>query len=159
MMRIPITMCHGISEKGDTPLTPERWQTFMSIASEMGFESIDYNDLADWRAGERDLPPQPIMFDIDHPVKSNRYEIHDALDQFGFRANLFVNTGPIEEMYSQGLEGSDEREFMTWEELAELIELGWHIGSHTHTHPNLSQLYGEDPTGEKIRQELVAEHS
>ena len=39
MVRIPITMCHGVSEKGDAPLTPERWQKFMSIASQLGFES------------------------------------------------------------------------------------------------------------------------
>ena len=27
-----------------------------------------------------------------------------------------------------------------WEEIEELMAAGWHIGSHTHTHPNLSDI-------------------
>ena len=36
----------------------------------------------------------------------------------------------------------------------ELIELGWHFGAHTHTHPNLSQLFEKDPSGDELRMEL-----
>jgi len=43
---------------------------------------------------------------------------------------------------------------MTWEEIGELAEAGWHLGAHTVTHPNFSQLSQEDPTGAKLRQEL-----
>lgn len=43
---------------------------------------------------------------------------------------------------------------MTWDEIGELVEAGWHIGAHTVTHPNLSELSKEDPTGERIRAEF-----
>ena len=65
--RIPITMCHGIVTEGEKPLTVERLDSLVRIASEMGFESIDYDDLAAWRAESSTLPERPIMFDFDHP--------------------------------------------------------------------------------------------
>jgi len=43
---------------------------------------------------------------------------------------------------------------MTFDEIGQLMESGWHIGAHTVTHPNLSQLFLEDPSGEKLRAEL-----
>ena len=42
----------------------------------------------------------------------------------------------------------------TWQELRELLDLGWHIGAHTVPHPNLSALVAEDPGGEKLQWEL-----
>ena len=87
------------------------------------------------------------MFDFDHPVKSMRYAIHSALEQHGYRGNLFINTGLMEgEGYGT--------ETMTWDEVRELKDLGWHMGAHTVTHPNLCELLQKDPDGEQLRQEL-----
>jgi peptidoglycan/xylan/chitin deacetylase (PgdA/CDA1 family) len=153
-MKIPITMCHGISTNHKKPLTAEHFDCLMKIASDLGFESIDYDDLAAWREGSGTLPGRPIMIDFDHPVRSMRYEIHQVLSRYGFRGNLFINTGPLDQMYSVPLPPDEERKFMTWEEIGELRDAGWHIGAHTVTHPNLSQLSQEDPTGERLRAEL-----
>ena len=147
-------MCHGIAPEGEKPLTVEHFDSLMKIAADLGFESVDYDELAAWREGRAALPRRPIMIDFDHPVKNMRYEIRQVLDRYGFRGNLFINTGPVEEMYEGGLPPEDERKFMKWEEMGELAEAGWHIGAHMHTHPNLSQLFLEDPSGEKLRAEL-----
>lgn len=148
MIRIPITMCHGINPEGDYRLTAEHLDLLVGIAREMGFESIDYDQLSAWREGG-ELPARPIMFDFDHPVKSMRYEIHETLARHGYSGNLFVNTGWLD----PEAEGYGEKT-ATWEELGELMELGWHIGAHTVTHPNLSELVAEDPEGEKLQWEL-----
>ena len=85
------------------------------------------------------------MFDFDHPLKSIHSQIHPILARFGFRGNLFVNTGPME---------LPDDECMTWDEMGGLVEAGWHIGAHTVSHPDLSRLSLEDPDGEKLRAEL-----
>ncbi|NKB72612.1 MAG: polysaccharide deacetylase family protein [Candidatus Latescibacteria bacterium] len=149
-MRIPITMCHGISDGGDYPLAENHFAALIAIAAELGFHSINYDQLAAWRAGTDELPERPIMFDFDHPVKSMRYAVHDILAQHGFAGNLFVNTGPM----APDAEGYGTQT-MTWDELAQLHDLGWHIGAHTVTHPNLSELSKEDPSGEKLAAELA----
>jgi len=146
-MRIPVTMCHGIRDQGDHPLSQEHFNALVLIAKEMEFTSINYDELAAWRDGTGVLPERPIMFDFDHPVKSMRYEVHAALERHGYRGNLFINTGLMDgEGYGT--------ETMTWDEVRELADLGWHMGAHTVTHPNLSELLQTDPHGEQLRQEL-----
>ena len=150
MMKIPITMCHGVSDK----LNIGRFEEYFKIASKLGFSSINYDDLAASRSSKVTLPIQPIMFDFDHPVKSIHSQIFPIMKEYGFIGNLFVNTKPMEDMYSNNSVNSDERQFMKWDEIGELIDVGWQIGAHTHTHPNLSHLSASDASGEIIRLEL-----
>ena len=154
MVRIPITMCHGIRHDGDYPLTADHFESLVKIAAELNFESIDYNQLFQWFREAGTLPPRPIMFDFDHPVKSMRYEIHEVLSNYGYTGNLFINTGPVDELYAKPMPPSSLREIMTWDEIGQLIESGWHIGAHTVTHPNMSELSLADASGEKLRAEL-----
>jgi peptidoglycan/xylan/chitin deacetylase (PgdA/CDA1 family) len=154
MVRIPITMCHGINPDGDYPLTAQHLEKLVKIAADLNFESIDYHKLSQWRRDRATLPSRPIMFDFDHPVKSMRYEMHDVLAKYGYCGNLFINTGPVDELYAKPMPPTHLREIMTWDEIGQLIERGWHIGAHTVTHPNLSQLSLEEPSGEKLRAEL-----
>ena len=156
-MRIPITMCHGIrsvtSPTMPNPLTAEHFDILMKIASEMGFESITYDQLADWRDGTIKLPDRPIMIDFDHPVASMRREIFDTLERYKFKGNLFIYTSPYDPKYPRPLAVSFY-DHMSWKEIWELRESGWHIGAHTVSHPNLSDLSIEDPSGKILREEL-----
>jgi len=156
-MRIPVTMCHGIDASNPDPwlaLSRERFEAFVGVAVEMGFVSVNYDDLASWRADEADLPSHPIMFDFDHPMKSMRYEVNDVLAAHGYRGNLFVNTGMLDSVHSGLYPPDSALQIMTWDELGELRDMGWHIGAHTVTHPSLSSLGVEDPSGVRIRAEL-----
>ena len=78
-----------------------------------------------------------------HGVNTRR---EPPLQEFGFRGNLFINTGPMEELYSGPMPDFEAREWMTWDEIRELMDTGWHIGSHTHSHPNLSELRSDTRT-------------
>lgn len=154
-MRIPITMCHGTNAKREPPLDAGHLETYFRIAAELGFQSISYEELAAWRAGQAALPERPIMFDFDHPVKSIHAELAPLMARYEYRGNLFINTKPLEDMYAGGLPEDQLRQWMTWEELQELMAAGWHLGAHTHSHPNLSKLSVEDPSGAQVRGELA----
>ena len=71
-MRIPITICHGIRPAAAgalrNPLPEERFDTLMRTAAEVGFQSINYDQLAAWRQGTSSLPERSIMIDFDHPL-------------------------------------------------------------------------------------------
>ena len=158
-MRIPITMCHGIRPTAGNaptshPLPADHFDRLMKIAADMGFESINYEDLAAWREDSAALPQHPIMIDFDHPVRSMRYEVSNILDRYGFRGNLFIYTSPYDPTYDRPLSLAQTPEHMTWGEIGELMEAGWHIGAHTISHPDISELSLEDPSGEILRLEL-----
>ncbi|MDP7235209.1 MAG: hypothetical protein QGI34_00575 [Candidatus Latescibacteria bacterium] len=55
-------------------------------------------------------------------------------------------------MYEKGVPADGKRTKLTWGERVGLLDMGWPIGPHTH--PNLSLLSVEDPTGEQLRIEL-----
>lgn len=149
-MRIPITMCHGVS--GSLPI--DRLEEYFRIAREGGFTSIGYTDLEDWRTRKKTLPEHPILFDFDHPVRSIHDQIFPLMTRMGFRGNLFVQTKPMEELYEGDALNSPDRGTMSWDEIRALVAGGWQIGAHTHTHPNLSELCAKDPSGETIRSEM-----
>ena len=142
-VRIPILMSHGIVTSGEKTLTVEQFRNLMKIAKDMGFESINYDDLYNWQQGKGNLPKHPIMIDFDHPERSILHEIKDVMKEFGFKGNLFINTGAITETDTQ-----------TWNDVREIVKEGWHIGAHTVTHPDLSKLSIDDPNGVKLRWEL-----
>lgn len=149
-MKIPVTMCHGTSDT----LPLERFTQYFAIAAELGFTSINYDDLERARADLSTLPEHPIMFDFDHPVRSIHDQILPLMTERGYTGNIFIQTQPMEELYATDAHKSPDREHMTWEEIAALHESGWQIGAHTHTHPNLSDLSQSDPTGRAIRDEM-----
>lgn len=153
-MRIPITMCHGVRTKREMILDAARFRRYFEIAARLGFESISYDDLAIWKFEGGRLPERPILFDFDHPVRSMHDVLFPLMAEFGYRGNLFINTEPLTVMYASGGDHDVGREYMIWEEICALSENGWHIGAHTHTHPNLSDLCTEDPTGEAVAREL-----
>ena len=147
-------MCHGVTwqpkPKKERPylnrLTAERFATYFRIASEMGFQSISYDDLANWRAEKSSLPDRPIMFDFDHPDWSIGRVVEPIMSEFGYRGNLFINTSPMEKI--------DNPYHMTWDEIRHLVDIGWHIGAHTHNHYKLDYLTKKDPSGHAIREQL-----
>jgi len=149
-LRIPITMCHGVTDT----LGIDRFQEFFNIAKNHNFKSISYDQLYKWLQGSMKLPNRPIMFDFDHPVISIYRDIFPIMNELGFTGNLFVNTEPMIDMYSQGKDKAQDRELMTWNELGMLVDAGWTIGAHTHTHPDLYGLAVEDPSGKKIAFEI-----
>ena len=151
--RVAITMCHDIdTESAETPLSPEHFDALVREAADLGFASMDYDRLEAWRLGREQIPERAILFDFDHPVKSMRYGIHEVLARYGYTGTLFINTGPMDAA------NREQREIygdcMTWEEIGELMDAGWGVGTHTVNHPNLSELSVEDPEGGRPREEL-----
>ena len=150
-MRIPITMSHGTnhwqSKAHGVPLyDAERFEGQLRIAAELGFQSISYDDLAAWRNDAAPLPERPIMFDFDHPNKAI-LPLWRLMERYGFKGNLFVNTSPMEKVHMDHV-------YMTWDELREVQASGWHIGSHTHNHMEMSYMARNDPSGGLIREQM-----
>ena len=145
-------MCHGIQWQPQLVkhrkelLTKERFETYFAIAAEMGFNSISYDEMYNWRIGTGDLPPKPIMFDFDHPDWSISKVIWPIMKDFRFKGNLFVNTSPMEKIHNPF--------YMKWDDLKALMEDGWHIGAHTYRHYRMDYLAKKDPSGALIREEL-----
>lgn len=147
---------HAVSPDWMTPLsvTPDRLAEHLSYLTVKGYESVTFTEAALGTDSGRYVAVTfddgcRSVFDVARPV----------LDRFGVVGTVFVPTqyiGAERPMSWRGIEQwtgtPHEQELlpMSWEEAGELAEAGWEIGSHTVSHPHLTEL-----SDERLRTELL----
>jgi peptidoglycan/xylan/chitin deacetylase (PgdA/CDA1 family) len=131
------------------------WESELSVAPDALERQIEHLLRRGWRAatfteaivGPRDRRAFAVTFD--DAFATVRTYAAPVLRQFGVRATLFVPTSFMEGeriLSWNGIKGwhdtpqAGELRAMSWEQVGELAEYGWEIGSHTHTHPHLPEL-------------------
>ena len=72
------------------------------------------------------IPDKTIVLTFDDAVKSHRTFVGPLLKEYGYNATFFVTA----------LWMSDTANFMTWQDIAELHQMGFEIGNHSWSHPN-----------------------
>lgn len=72
------------------------------------------------------IPGKTVVLTFDDAVKSHRTFVGPLLKEYGFGATFFVTA----------LWMSDNENFMSWKDIAELHEMGFEIGNHSWSHSN-----------------------
>jgi peptidoglycan/xylan/chitin deacetylase (PgdA/CDA1 family) len=141
------------------------WDSALSVAPDTLERQIEHLVRRGWRPatftqaiiGPRDRRAFAVTFD--DAFATVRTYAAPVLRQFGVPATLFVPTSFLsgEGVLSwDGIAGwhdtphAAELRAMTWDQVGELAEYGWEIGSHTHTHPHLTAL-----SDDEVREELA----
>jgi peptidoglycan/xylan/chitin deacetylase (PgdA/CDA1 family) len=70
-----------------------------------------------------------VVLTFDDAVKTHRTEVAPLLKQLGFGATFFVTHRWMVD---------DPEHYLTWQEIAEMHQMGFEIGSHSWTHPDFS---------------------
>jgi peptidoglycan/xylan/chitin deacetylase (PgdA/CDA1 family) len=75
------------------------------------------------------IPDKLVVLTFDDAVKSHRTFVAPLLKELGFGATFFVTHAWMD----------DRTNFMTWEEIGEIHQMGFEIGNHSWTHSDFSQ--------------------
>lgn len=86
------------------------------------------------------IPDKLVVLSFDDCNKSDRTFVADVLKKFGFGATFYVTEG-------LGFL-KNKKHYTTWEEIVELHKMGFEIGNHTKTHPNMASLTRERAAAE-----------
>lgn len=97
--------------------------------------------LADSGSSDRCDPVLSITFDDGY--RSVHTEAFPVLQDLGVDATTYAITGRVGETF-------EGRPLMTWDQLRELHDAGWEVGSHTRTHPDLRNI-----SDERLREEVM----
>ena len=125
-------------------VTPERFTAQLRHLVAHGYRGVTFSQIV---RGE--VPNKAVAITFDDGYRSVHELARPILDKFGIPATLFVPTdfiGSENPMAWPGIDqwlgGEHERELipMSWEEVRELRDAGWEIGSHTKSHPKLTQV-------------------
>jgi peptidoglycan/xylan/chitin deacetylase (PgdA/CDA1 family) len=157
-----IVLCyHAVSPtwEADLSTTPERFERQIALLSARGYRGARFSDLVASTPSGR-----VVAITFDDAYRSVIELARPILDRYGFPATVFVPTDFIDSERPLSWDGVDrwlggphERELtpMSWEQLRALADHGWEIGSHTGSHPHLTQIQ-PDALGDELRRSKAA---
>jgi len=155
---IPIITYHKISsqkEFGLTTITPQIFRKQMELLSEKGFKAITFKHFA----SNQKLPQKPIIISFDDTYKSVYENAFPIMMDHKFPGVLFVISDymgkknnweayPIQRKYYHANE----------DEISEMLENDFEVGSHGKTHQFLPYLSREDIQLELIESKQLLEN-
>lgn len=139
----PRALCyHGLCDEptDEWSLTPERFRRQMETVARR-FEPVSIQRLVSWAQGREDLPGHAVTVTFDDGFLDVLSLAAPIMAEFGVPGTVFVST----ELASRGAAAADpgfevNRPLMDWNQVRELSEAGWTVGSHGRTHARLSRL-------------------
>jgi peptidoglycan/xylan/chitin deacetylase (PgdA/CDA1 family) len=153
-----LVLCyHAISETFPAALsvTPVAFERQLDLLQRAGYRGATFADAV------RDPGERTVAITFDDAYLSVSTLGKPLLDAAGYPATVYAPTAYLDtperplawDGIGQWLGGEHEQELlpMSWDQLGELRDAGWEIGSHTRTHPHLTQV-GDDTA---LREELT----
>jgi peptidoglycan/xylan/chitin deacetylase (PgdA/CDA1 family) len=141
-----IVLCyHAVSDgwSSELSVTPAQLRSQLSFLLGRGYHGATFH-----QAVTSPAAPRTLAVTFDDGFRSTYEQAYPVLRSLGVPATIFVVTnfvGAQTPMHWPGigqfLGTRDERELtsVSWEELRELQARGWEIGSHTCSHPHLTE--------------------
>ena len=120
-------------------VTPAQFDLQLRGLRAAGYHSISIARYLAYRNVGRPLPPRAVMITFDDGYRSNLEIAVPILRRHGFTATFFVVAGLLG---GTNVWDADEIQepLLTADDVRELDDGGFEIGSHTLTHPHLSSL-------------------
>lgn len=159
-----IVLCyHALSPtwEADLSTTPERFERQLELLVSRGYRGVSFTEAASAAPSGR-----VMAVTFDDAYRSVIELGLPILERLGLVATVFAPTdfiGSERPMQWPGIDqwlgGAHDRELMpmSWEELRTLGDAGWEIGSHTGSHPHLTQIDDGALTGELTRSKAACE--
>lgn len=143
---VHILMYHHLDNDGVTlgtdyqqlSVPPEDFREQMAWLKSNGYHTITFAQLGAAFRGESTLPANPVIITFDDGWDDIYHEAYPILREHGQVATFFISTNWID-----NLEGTVE-----WPQIKEMSDGGMEFGSHSSTHPYLTQSEPEMLTWE-----------
>ena len=158
-----LVLCyHALSDRWDAALstTPERFAAQLELLERRGYRGVTFTEAVTGSPAGK-----AVAVTFDDAFRSVIRLAEPILARIGWPATVFVPTdfaGTEQPMSWPGIDhwgGDYDSELMpmSWGELRSLAGRGWEIGSHTRSHPRLTQLGDEALDDELQRSRAVCE--
>jgi peptidoglycan/xylan/chitin deacetylase (PgdA/CDA1 family) len=136
--QVPILLYHHIgvlsqdagSDWYDTTVTPDAFEEQMAYLAYNGYHTVKIMDLVAAVEGRKSLPEKPVVITFDDAWIDCYVSAFPVLQRYGMIASFFIPADWI---------GNLGESTMSWEQIEEMNRAGMEIGSHSMSHPYLTQ--------------------
>ncbi|HET9657256.1 MAG TPA: polysaccharide deacetylase family protein [Kineosporiaceae bacterium] len=137
---VPAVVYHDISgRRGGDSVTPEAFAEQLAVLKAAGFAPVGLREVLDLVLGQPvDLPERPILITFDDATSTQYTDARNILRRYGFRAVSFVPTGQLADRTPSYN--------LTRDQLRQLVDAGWGVGSQTDTGRGMVRT-GEETAG------------
>ncbi|OQX56440.1 MAG: hypothetical protein B5M53_01420 [Candidatus Cloacimonas sp. 4484_209] len=154
--RVPILAYHKIDrnfEWGVTRVTPSQFAMQMDFLYRNNYKIVTLSELLNQEAKGK-----IVSITFDDAYKDFLHYGFPVMKKYGFTATVFVITKFVgkENLWDINI-GYRKFSHMDWQDLQKLIENGFEIGSHTHSHPDLRKLDKKKLTEELLLSREILE--
>lgn len=113
----------------------------MTALADGGYEVLSLGEVLQVLRGQRSSPSKAVALTFDDGYRGLLDHALPVLERFGFRATFFLVSDRMgtTNTWDAG-HGDPPRSLMGWSEAAALVGQGMEIGSHSRTHPFLTDL-------------------
>ena len=152
---IPVLMYHRVVPAVPTNSRHGIWVTAHSFEQNLvslkqrGYSSITFEQYRLFLTGEFTLPVKPIILTFDDGYEDNYMYAFPLLKKFGFSAVIFLVADSTRQTNFWDID-EPQVQLVNKKQIREMVAAGIEFGSHTVTHPNLSQC-----SPEQMRKEFV----
>ncbi|GLQ05214.1 polysaccharide deacetylase [Sneathiella chinensis] len=138
-----VMMYHRFGENKypQTNIRIEQFQAHIDELKNGGYSVWPLGKIVDYLASGTPLPDKTVAITVDDAYKSVYENAFPMLKEAGFPFTVFVATNNVDRRLP---------DYMTWDQIREIVAGGGYIGHHTASHAHLPAL-GED----RIRQEIA----
>ncbi len=147
---MPILLYHHVTDRTGYKryaVTIANFKEQMQYLSDQGYQTITLSELADVIQYGGHLPDKPVVITFDDGCLDVYVNAFPILRQLNYRATMYIITGTLGTDKSYGYVQTDQ--------INELIQAGWEIGSHSISHTNLdTSTYGMGNELEQSKQTL-----
>ena len=128
--QIPVLLYHHINyDNSIYSITPERFDRDLGMIANSGYGVINLATFTQFLAGKQMLPDKALLITLDDGYADNYEYAYPILKKHGLTAVFFIVTGDV------GKQG-----YMTAENLRVMFSDGMSFGSHTVSHPILTDV-------------------
>lgn len=145
---VPILMYHYVNNeeplKSRLGVSPDSFERQMRFLRERKYNIVSLEELTDLIKNKKKMPPKTVAITFDDGYLDNYTHAYPVLKKYNIPAAIFVVINRVGKHL-----GNDD--YMSWSQIRELSESGLiTIGSHSMSHPNLSEIDSEEQLKEEI---------
>ncbi|MEJ2414360.1 MAG: tetratricopeptide repeat protein, partial [Sulfurimonas sp.] len=170
-VEVPVLLYHCIGSKpqNDYWIATDEFNAQMQALQDNNYTSVVMKDIYDYQNYGDELPQNPVVISFDDGCKNLYTDAFPILKKHGFIAEVYLiadAVGDSKEERIDNKQGTDATklgetgqtsltEYLVWPEIQEMSDYGIVFGSHSKSHPYMSELDDANLTYQLLYSKLI----